>query len=396
MGGCLDFDRHNKEQADVWQAFWEGDPIRVPVTIGHNIRYGLLSSFSPMFGRDVKLFFEDPGVKMRWQVEYDRWRREALVYDTRMGPYIESETVTVDPTFQNLREAMWFGCSIRYHPGQVPDALPAYDRPETKRKVLDAGIPDPFGGVFRVIEDARQYMLEHKGELDVGPATVSVGCGGATGTDGPMTIACAIRGATEFCVDLYDDPAYARDLLNLITDATIARIRAWRRRIGEPERSKALGFADDSIQLVSVEMYREFVLPMHRRLVSELSDGSSPNSIHLCGDATRHYPVIRDELNVNSFDTGFPVDHGRLRRELGPGIYIYGGPSVQEMLRGTPKSVAARAKEILASGVMEGGRFVLREGNNLAPETPLENVRALIETARRHGRYGARGGRAKA
>ena len=251
---AVDFDRHNKEQEDVWRAFHEGDPIRVPVTIGHNIRYGLLSEFSPMWGREMRTFFQDPSTKMRWQVEYDRWRRLVLFYDTRMGPYGEGDEVTVDPTYQNLREAMWFGAEIQYRHGQVPDVLPAYSSPETKRAVFERGLPDPFGGVFRLIEDQRQYMLEHRRELDVGPAEIAVGDGGATGTDGPMTVACAVRGATEFCMDFYDDPAYARELWEFITEATVRRVLAWRRHLGRPARPKGLYFADDSVQLFSEGM----------------------------------------------------------------------------------------------------------------------------------------------
>ena len=65
------------------------------MTIGHNVRYGLLSEFSPMHGRDMRTFFEDPGTKMRWQVEYDKWRRRVLFYDARMGPYEEGDKVAV-------------------------------------------------------------------------------------------------------------------------------------------------------------------------------------------------------------------------------------------------------------------------------------------------------------
>lgn len=40
---------------------------------------------------------------------------------------------------------------------------------------------------------------------------------------------------------------------------------------------------------------------------------------------------------------------------------------------------------ILAAGVLEGGPFFLREGNNLAPHTPFENLEAMCQTARRVG-----------
>jgi len=149
---------------------------------------------------------------------------------------------------------------------------------------------------------------------------------------------------------------------------------------------KNFGLADDSIALLSVARYREHILPYHRRLVAEFSDGG-PTSIHLCGDATRHFPLIRDELNVRSFDTGFPVDFGALRAALGPEVQILGGPSIMELKAGPADAVRRRVAEICSSGVMEGGRFVLREGNNLAPRTPVEHVEAMYEAALLHGGY---------
>jgi uroporphyrinogen-III decarboxylase len=207
------------------------------------------------------------------------------------------------------------------------------------------------------------------------------------GTDGPLTVAANIRGATEFFTDLADDPEYARKLLEFITEATIRRIKAWRKYLGQPEKQENYWFADDSVQLISTEMYREFVLPCHKRLRAELSSTSVGGGVHLCGDSSRHFNVIRDELGMRSFDTGFPIDHAAIRKRLGPEIEILGGPPVEMIRSSTPEQVYERACEILKSGIMEGGRFVLREGNNLAPGTPLENIEALHRAAQTCGRY---------
>lgn len=39
---------------------------------------------------------------------------------------------------------------------------------------------------------------------------------------------------------------------------------------------------------------------------------------------------------------------------------------------------------------MEGKRFVLREGNNLAPCTPIEYIRAMDEAGKKFGYYETR------
>ena len=109
--------------------------------------------------------------------------------------------------------------------------------------------------------------------------------------------------------------------------------------------------------------------------------------MHLCGDATRHFPIIHEELHVNSFDTGFPVDFSWLRKVLGNDVEIYGGPEVGILLNGTSEQVYERTKNTLKSGIMEGGRFVLRDANNLAPNVPEENLSAMYRCCLEHGNY---------
>jgi uroporphyrinogen-III decarboxylase len=132
------------------------------------------------------------------------------------------------------------------------------------------------------------------------------------------------------------------------------------------------------------------VLPLHRRLFDRFGTDKG-RGIHLCGDASRHFVTIRDELHVSSFDTGFPVDLGDLRRRLGPDVQLLGGPPAPFLAEASVAETQAAALAVLDSGVMEGGRFILREGNNLAPGTPRENVAAMYDVVRRHGRYGEDG-----
>jgi len=87
------------------------------------------------------------------------------------------------------------------------------------------------------------------------------------------------------------------------------------------------------------------------------------------------------------FDTGFPVDLTQLRKDLGPDVLIYGGVEVALLLYGTPTQVYERTKEILLSGIKDGGRFVLRDANNLPPAAPAENLAAMYQACLDYGGY---------
>ena len=209
-------------------------------------------------------------------------------------------------------------------------------------------------------------------------------CGG--GTDGPFTVACNLRGTTQFCLDLYEDPRYARELLDFVTQATIVRIKAVMESNQTQFPLDGWGFADDSISLLSEAQYREFVLPHHHRLLAAFSKGG-PNSIHLCGRVQHLLPLLQKELNIQDFDLGFPVDLARARRDLGPNALLRGNLHPMILRDGPVSLIQEKTAEILRSGVAEGRRYCFCEGNNVAPRTPVEHFIAAYETVKELGVY---------
>lgn len=144
------------------------------------------------------------------------------------------------------------------------------------------------------------------------------------------------------------------------------------------------------VNLAGNPFLRERVLKWHVFWCDQTDESAGrplARSCHLCGDATRHFRTIRDAVGVGSFDTGFPVDFGWLRRELGPEVMISGGPHVGLLRHGTPEACYREAERILASGVREGGKFILQEGNNLPPLCPMENLQAVYLACLEHGSF---------
>ncbi|MGQ9525121.1 MAG: uroporphyrinogen decarboxylase family protein [Armatimonadota bacterium] len=381
-----DFEAHNAEVRQVWDAYHQRKPVRVPVVMGIGTRFTILREDTNPDRVTFQQYMEDPETMLKFQLHHQWWVRHNVPQDSEMGPPKEGWHVGVD--FQNTYEAAWFGCPLRYYAGQVPDTAPILQDEDSKRSIFDSGIPDPFeGGLMRRNWEFYDYFCHKKEEGYTYRGLPIVGVSPAgLGTDGPVTVACNIRGATEFFTDLLADTDYALQLLDLITEAIIQRIQAYRRRLGQPLKTQGWGFADDSIQLISTETYKELVFPFHKRLMDAFSEGG-PNSIHLCGDAMRHFPFLRDNLNIQSFDTGYPVDFAWLRRALGPDVEILGGPSVVLLSRATPDQVRAEVHRILGTGITEGGRFILREGNNMPPEVPMANIQAMYEAGKEYGRY---------
>ncbi len=369
--------KHNEESRAILEAFRAGQPIRPPVQLGTATQFFIFNDdLNPGEAVTFESYSTEAATMLGFQLRSQAWRVE------KIAPYCDDPIGLPDEflakvDLQNYDEAAYFGAPVVFLPNQVPDTKPIFDG-EHKNAFKDLGLPDPLkGGWYAKAHQIFDEMSErihrnptyHGSPIRMAPFGIW--------TSGPFTLAIALRGG-DFLTDLYEDPQYARDLLDYITEGTIQRIRAHMQFFGLSASGQELFFADDSIQLISTKMLREFLVPVYRKLIVGLGSPSRVK-VHLCGDATRHFKTLRDEINAREFETGFPVDFGKLRQELGPEVLIHGGPNIMLLLNGTPDAVREETRRILNSGICEGGRFVLREGNNLAPRTPFANLDASIK-----------------
>jgi len=376
----FDFSAHNAEQGRAWEAFRAGRPYRVPIILGVNSRYFMPIPEANPEGVDFRRYTDDPDVMFESLLCFQRWSRFNLLQDSELG-LPQKWVIGLD--FQNYYEAVWLGCPLYFAEGEVPDSRPAFS--ENPEGLLDRGIPDPFSGLMAKVLEYQEHFetRARNGEYLDRPIEVTPPwCG--IGTDGPMTLCCSLFSAELTCTMLAEQPERMERLLTFVTDAILTRTIAFRKRYGVDVPMDNLMIADDSIALISTSMYKEMILPHHRRIYDTLATPIG-RGIHLCGNATRHFKTLMDELGIVAFDTGFPVDFGALRRELGPAARIWGGPHVELLRTATPEEVRHEVRRILGSGVLDGGMFVLREGNNLAPHTPIENTEAMYHAGREFG-----------
>ncbi len=380
----FDYKAHNAEVKEVWESYHRGQPIRIPMILGLSSRYFMFNEATNPKNISYKEYTENPDLMFELQVRFEHFRRMNIPADHEMGLPEEGWTVMID--FQNYFDAVWLGGHLRYIDGNVPCSEP-FLTDDNKNMLFEKGFPDAFSGLMErgrnyyeyFQEKAKSYSFEGVKVNSIFPAFLY--------TDGPFTVACNIRGTTEFCIDLYEDPDYAHSLLSYITDASIYRLTEWRKYMGLPVIQDSFGFADDSILLLSKDMYKEFVLPYHKKLIDALTNNKKGNAIHLCGDATRHYKTISEEINVRNFDTGFPVKHGELVKELGPEVAIQGGPHVELLKSGSELEIENEVKRIIEEVKGHSKKFILRDGNNVAPHTPIKNIEAMYRACKKYGYY---------
>jgi len=379
------------EKDAVWNAYREGKPTRTPLRWSVNNRIWLLNPTLNTFGWTYEDYLHDPRILLDVNARFQAYIREGLFPETCDLSSALPERWGCGADVQNCYDAAFYGGKVIARDGQVPAVesfltLDDVDEFLKRDDASDSAIEDnPFfkeriaftealKGTAKDFKFMGRTMVVHDYVF---------------GFDGAITAGAAIFGA-DFFLLLGMDPDKGKRLIEKLSRDAVARVRYSRRRAGQPERGHGGWFADDSIQLISCEMYQEMVLPWHLFYCNETSLSTPEErvrSCHLCGDATRHFKVIRDVVGIRSFDTGFPVDFGALRRELGPETEISGGVHITLLQEGTPNACYCEAERILKSGIRDGGKFILQEANNLPPNVPMDNLRAVYQACLEHGRF---------
>ncbi len=375
-----DFSRHNEEVKQVWEAYRASRPVRTPMLLATNPRIWIQNPDLNREGVSWKDFCEDPELMFNTYLRYRYYVSHNLPQDIEMG--VPEKEWPADIIFGNVVEEGWFGCEIAYRDGQVSATTPAFTG-QHKRDMFEKGAPGPFDGVMGQLKEFYEYFQHRATNFEFYGKPVHVNLPSPLGTDGLFTVALGMRG-TQFLEEITTDEAYYHELMSFVTQAIIARILTWRKYVGMEARPVQGSLADDAIQFLSVRMYTEKVLPYHRQFLEALY-GPGPHSMHLCGNVQRHLPTLVKELNIKSFDTGYPINFKSLRGEIGEDVEIQGGVPVVDLLKGSPAEVYQKTEAILCSGIRQGGKFIMKEANNLPPCVPLENLQAMYSATRQAG-----------
>jgi hypothetical protein len=372
----MDFSRHNEEVTRVWEAYHAGTPIRPPMQLTSVQRIWVLDPTLNTRGVTWQQYLNDPQTMFEVSLEHRYHVTHHIPQDALMG--IPPDEWHISLEFGNITEEAWLGCEIVYPEGQIATTRPRYSGTQ-KKDVFEKGIPGPFDGFMGKIRADYEEICSIAAGTEFHGRPVQINGPNPTFSDGPLTVANGIRGM-ELFEDMFDDEDYYHRLMNFVTDAIIARVLAWRAYLGLDLHPQRGFYADDAIQFLSLKTYREKVLPYHQRLFSALS-GDGPHGIHLCGNVQRHFPLLVRELNIDSFDTGFPINFASLRDEVGLGVEIQGGVPAADLVSGPPSAIYKKTRAILASGIARGGRFILKEANDLPPCVPFAHMQAMYTAA---------------
>lgn len=189
-----------------------------------------------------------------------------------------------------------------------------------------------------------------------------------------------LRGMENLLVDLAQRPAFVRDLLEAIADYNLAQVREALRHDLD-----AVYFGDDWGQQRGLQMgpkrWREYILPVLRRMYGAVREKGKYVMIHSCGDVDELFDDLID-AGASCFNPFQPevMDVGSLLPQYRGRLAFHGGLSTQRTLPfGTPEEVRNESRRLLRLG-REGG-YIFGPAHDVEGDVPLENMLAMIETA---------------
>ena len=142
--------------------------------------------------------------------------------------------------------------------------------------------------------------------------------------------------------------------------------------------------------LISRDLYRRHLRPIHQRFVDLARAHDLPVVIHSCGSSSWAFEDFI-EMGITAVDTLQPeaahMAPSYLKSRYGDRLAFHGAISTAGPLAtGTPDDVRAVCRQTLAI-MMPGGGYCLAPTHAIQDNTPTENVLAMYEAAKRYGRY---------
>ena len=276
-----------------------------------------------------------------------------------------------------MLSAQW-GCSIQYPVDSSPLFAPLS---MTAEELAAKEIPDPaevpeFRDFFALIAALKERFGYVKGDI---------------GWAGVQNLALDLMGQEVF-LSYYDNPAIMHRIFDKFTENIIAILRlvqaetrttsiSVNRSIEQVEPTINL-HSNCSVQMISNDLYEEFLLPYDIRLSQHLQ----PYGIHHCG--TNMHQVAEGYGKVREacfFDVGWGADVAYCREKI-PDAFFNLRLSPVKIKECTPDEVESDLVNLLenAGDLSQVGMCCI----NMDYGTPDENVARIFEVAERYRMYG--------
>jgi uroporphyrinogen decarboxylase len=191
-----------------------------------------------------------------------------------------------------------------------------------------------------------------------------------------------MRGMENLLMDFCVNPGFVHELMESITSYNLEQIdEAMRYDIDGIELGDDWGQQRGLI--MGYDMWKEFIHPYLKKTYKFIKDRGKYVFIHSCGDVDELFDDLV-EAGVDCFNPFQPevMDVRSLLKQYHKRLSFWGGLSIQKILPfGTVSDVENESSALLKAG--HNGGYIFAPSHAVEGDTPVENIIAFIETAKR-------------
>lgn len=231
---------------------------------------------------------------------------------------------------------------------------------------------DPYkDGRLPVHIEAMKYLIDELGK--------EVPCAG--GIVGPFTNAFFLIGVEKMTKLFFKNPEAVHKLCELSLETCIRYASSIINLGLTPTISEPLS----SSTVVSPKHFRQFGLPYIKKLVEFINSHHKPVTIHICGKTDKIWEDVVN-MGIAGFSIDNVVDLKKCKDEIGDRVRILGHVDPSSiMYAGTTSDVREAVVKCVQQAWDAPKGYVVMSGCSLPIETPLENIKAMMDTVREIG-----------
>jgi len=194
---------------------------------------------------------------------------------------------------------------------------------------------------------------------------------------GPFTLAGLMMGANDIALDTLDRPEVVHAVVNfaerVIIDYASALVDAG---------ANIIAILEPTACFLSPSAFRDFSGRSVAHIIRQID---AIPVLHICGQTTN----LAEEMaatGAQGLSLDSVVDLAAVAKRIGPDCVLLGNiDPVRIMVNEKPEGVRAAVRQLCQH--MAGiENFIVATGCDLPPETPIENIVALVDEARKHNR----------
>jgi uroporphyrinogen decarboxylase len=361
---------------------------RIPVLHYIGARYWL-----PIIGYENRFseYLNDPKTMLEAQLLGQKWIIENVKSDFHK--------IVLYPDFMWVEEASAFGAEIVFPKNDSPwvkrpNLLQVNDNLDQLRKIdyVNTGI---HGKMLSFFTDMKKLAEDYEIRFSDGKVLSATDCVymGGGGIIGPATTAGDLRGVEALSLDFYDRPDWVKELLDIIAEKSIEWLSAV---IGLDNGKLAfcsdfnenfIHIGDDGIADMTPRQVEEFMLNPLKKLSDYVHKQGMMIQGHNCGKADHVLKYWMEDIGIDRY-IGFSylIDKNLIKKIMGGKIVLMGGIDTIKLHEGKSEEVIEDVRYAIEV-LKDTPGYIIMDGHNIAPGTPLENLNAVTEAAEKFGKF---------